>query len=511
MKKQLLIGALAVGFLAAARIAPAQLSSATERTAHYLESNRNNPAMLLDFLDRMPKGGDLHNHLTGAVYAESYIDYAVEDGLCLDKAAATLSAPPCDPAAGRVPAAQALADFPLRNRVIDAWSIRNFVPAPDDRDIRHHFFAAFGKFDPVTNGHWGEMLAEVVNRAGAHNEIYLETMLTPDQGDALKLGRELEWNDDFAAMRTQLLAGGGIAQSVADGRKNLDQAEQKMRLVLGCEGKTPKPGCAVTVRYLNQILRAFPKEQVFAQLVAAFEIAGADPRVVGVNLVQSQDEYRALHDFDLQMRMLDYLHGEYPKVHISLHAGELTPGEVPPEELLASHIRQSIEMGHAARIGHGLDVIYEKDAPGLLAEMAVRHILVEDCVYSHELVRGMTGDENVLPIYLRAGVPVSIATDDEGIVRSEITWYFRRAVLGYHLEYPELKKMVRASLDHAFLPGASLWAKPDEFTVAVPACSGVLGTTAEPSRACQDFLNSSEKARLQWKEEAEFLRFEAQF
>ncbi len=511
MKRQFLIVALAFGALAAAQMSPAQSGAAAESTARYLESVRNNPALLLDFLDRMPKGGDLHNHLTGAVYAESYIDYAVEDGLCLDKVAATLSPAPCDPAAGRVPAAQALTDFPLRNHAIDTWSIRNFVPAPDDRDIRHHFFAAFAKFDPVTNGHWGEMLAEVVNRAGAQNEIYLETMLTPDQGEAIKLGRTLEWNDDLAAMRAKLFDGGGISKSVADGRKNLDQAEQKMRVVLGCDGKSSKPGCAVTVRYQNQILRAFPKEQVFAQLVAAFEIAGADPRVVAVDLVQSQDEYRALHDFDLQMRMLDYLHGVYPKVHIALHAGELTPGEVPPEELLAAHIRKSIELGHAERIGHGLDVIYEKDAPGLLAEMAERHILVEDCVYSHELVRGMTGDENVLPIYLRAGVPVSIATDDEGIVRSEITWYFRRAVLGYHVEYPMLKKMVRASLEHAFLPGASLWAKPDDFTAAVRPCAGDLGKTTEASRGCQDFLNSSEKAALQWKEEAAFIRFEAQF
>ena len=140
-------------------------------------------------------------------------------------------------------------------------------------------------------------------------------------------------------------------------------------------------------------------------MVAGFEIASADPRVVGINLVQSQDEFNALNDFDLQMRMLDYLHGVYPKVHITLHAGELTPGEVKPEELYASHIRKSIEIGHAERIGHGLDVIYEQDPVGLVALMARKHILVEDCLYSHELVRDMKGSENVLPTYLRGGVP----------------------------------------------------------------------------------------------------------
>src|SRR5580693_4853432 len=373
----------------------AQSLSPADRTAQFLESARNNPAALMDFLARMPKGGDLHHHLTGAVYAESYIDYAVEDGLCIDRVVVTLSPPPCDPAQGKVPAAQALTDFPLRNHVIDTWSIRNFVPAPDDRDVRHHFFAAFGKFDPVASKHWGEMLAEVVHRAGAQHEIYLETMLTPDQGEATKLGRTLGWNDDFAAMRSRLLSG-GMAQVVAGARKNLDAGESGMREILACATAKPDPGCAVTLRFQNQVLRAFPREEVFAQMLAGFELASADPRVVAVNLVQSQDEYRALHDFHLHMRMLDDLHGVYPGVHISLHAGELTPGETKPEELLASHIRESIEVGHAERIGHGLDVIYEQDPVGLVALMARKHILVEDCLYSHELVRDMKGSENVL-------------------------------------------------------------------------------------------------------------------
>jgi adenosine deaminase len=148
--------------------------------------------------------------------------------------------------------------------------------------------------------------------------------------------------------------------------------------------------------------------------------------------------------------------------------------------------------------------------PGLLAEMAQRHILVEDCVYSHEVVRGLTGSENVLPIYLRAGVPVALATDDEGIVRSELTWYFKRAVEGYRVDYPTLKRMVRDSLEHAFAPGASLWIAPENFTM-VSACSSERPEREPQSAACRNFLASSERARLEWTEETEFSRFEAQF
>jgi adenosine deaminase len=79
------------------------------------------------------------------------------------------------------------------------------------------------------------------------------------------------------------------------------------------------------------------------------------------------------------MAMLDYLHGIYPKVHISLHAGELAMGLVPPEDL-TFHIRASVEQGHAERIGHGVDVMNEKDPIRLLKEMADRNVLVEICL-----------------------------------------------------------------------------------------------------------------------------------
>ena len=49
----------------------------------------------------MPKGADLHSHLTGAAQTESQIDWGIEDDLCVDDASITASGPPCG--SGTVP------------------------------------------------------------------------------------------------------------------------------------------------------------------------------------------------------------------------------------------------------------------------------------------------------------------------------------------------------------------------------------------------------------------------
>ena len=43
----------------------------------------------------MPKGGDLHNHLTGTIYAESYLGWAAEDGKCWDITQKAIVPGPC--------------------------------------------------------------------------------------------------------------------------------------------------------------------------------------------------------------------------------------------------------------------------------------------------------------------------------------------------------------------------------------------------------------------------------
>ena len=263
------------------------------------------------------------------------------------------------------------------------------------------------------------------------------------------------------------------------------------------------------VRYLYQVLRALRPEIVFAQILLGFELASSDPRVVGFNLVQPEDWYVPRHDFNQHMAMIDYLHTVYPKVHIALHAGELAMGLVPPEDL-SFHIRSSVETGHAERIGHGVSVMDEKDPVGLLHEMAEKNVLVEIALTSNDLILGVTGDDHPLPIYMKYGVPVALASDDEGVSRSDMTHEYLRAVESYHLSYPDLKRLARQSLEHSFLPGQSLWSDAKLVFRLTPACAGNAGSE-KPSTACEEFLSKNERARNQWKLESEFAKFEKKY
>jgi adenosine deaminase len=213
-------------------------------------------------------------------------------------------------------------------------------------------------------------------------------------------------------------------------------------------------------------------------------------------------------DYDLHMRIVGFLHGLYPKVHISLHAGELAPGMVPPEGLCC-HIRLAIEQAHAERIGHGVDVMYEERPYELLKEMASRHVMVEINLTSNDVILGVSGKDHPFQIYRKFGVPVALATDDEGVSRIDLTNEFVRATETYGLHYAEVKDLARTSLEHSFLPGASLWRNPDTFNRSAAACAQGSPGAEKPSSACAALLKSSEKARQEWELERRFRAFEA--
>lgn len=426
--------------------------AAEAATARKLAAIRNQPLALQAFLREMPKGGDLHNHFTGSIYAESYLRWAAEDQMCVIVASYTLASGPCDAAAGKPPAGAVMQNSTLYNEAIDALSMRTWPPHINGH---LHFFQAFGRFGAIPRSRDGDMLAEITSRAAAEHVSYLELMMTPDGGVAARLGRDAGWPGgtpgpaEFAQLRQKLLAS-GWGEVLERAKQRLDAAEARRRDVLKCGSSGADAGCLVTVRYISQVLRAGPPEEVFAQILAGFELSSTEPRIVGFNLVQPEDDPVAVRDFSLHMAMIDFLRPLYPNAQITLHAGEITDGLVPPE-VLRFHIRESIRRGHASRIGHGVDVMQEDDPYGLLREMATRKVLVEIALSSNELILGVSGPRHPLRTYLQYGVPVAIATDDYGVSRSSHTLEWVKAVQDHALDYLTIKRMVRNSIEYSFV------------------------------------------------------------
>jgi adenosine deaminase len=338
-------------------------------------------------------------------------------------------------------------------------------------------------------------------------------METPPFRHAAQIARDAPLDADFAAYRQTLLSH-GLTDEVAMSRDFARNAEARRRELEFCGTPQAKPACRETVRYVYQVLRGHSPEQVFAQTLLGFEtvqaaIAAHDETWVGINLVMPEDGLVAMRDYSQQMRMIEYLHASYPAVHISLHAGELTLGLVPPEGL-RFHIAQAVELGHAERIGHGVDVAYEDDAERLLADMAGKHVMVEINLTSNEGILGVKGTEHPFQLYRASHVPVALSTDDEGVSRTDITHEYVRAALDYHLKYADLKQLARTGMEHTFLPGMSLWAAPDAFTALVAACRDKASGSA-PSLACKSFLDANPKASAQWELERRFNAFESRF
>jgi adenosine deaminase len=489
----------------------------------YEAAVKSGPLALHAFLDQFPKGSDLHVHLGGAVYAETFIRDAAEDGLCVDTVALVLAQPPCS--GNLIPATDLSGNIDrehqlLYDKLVDALSLRSFVPTAG-WSTHDQFFQTFERTGGMKD-HTGEWIDEVASRSAVQNQQYLELMMTPPFKHALATTKDSEWTTElaqgepqaFAQLRQQLLDR-GLRDEVAADVDAARGAETRRRQLEHCGTAEATPACQVEIRFIWQVLRDFAPAGVFAQTLLAFETVKAsmesnDNLWVGLNFVRPEDDFVSMRDYALHMKMVAYLHSVYPMVHISLHAGELAPGLVPPEGL-RFHIRQAVEIAGAERIGHGVDLMYEDNPHALLKELAQKHVMIEINLSSNDGILGIKGAEHPFPLYRAAHVPVALSTDDEGVSRIEITHEYTRAALDYHLSYADLKQLARTGMEHNFLPGSSLWAQPDTFTTLATSCRGQAPGSEHPAPACKNFLDSNQKAAAQWEQERRFRAFEAQF
>jgi adenosine deaminase len=405
----------------------------------------------------MPKGGDLHVHLSGAVYAERFIAWAAQDGLCANWSDVMQAGTHCDQP-GDVLISQALRDQQFYDRLVNAFSTRAYLPSvhvPTEHDA---FFATFARFGAASGSHFADMMIDQLRQYHEDNVQYVEFMISfscPNEKDRFIAAVGAQSGD---AAKLAALEAGGLAECVASQRRDLETASAKIRSELACD-----PQNAAGLPRNLPLHRAGPAQQssrrrVFSDRPCRTMIR-AEPLVVALNLVQAEDDLVARRDYTRHMQIVAFLASDVP---VALHAGELWLGLVPPPDL-TFHIRQAIEIGGARRIGHGVSFPFEHDAQSLLAEMRRWQITVEINLTSNDKILGVRGKDHPLPAYLAAGVPVVLSTDDPGVSRINLANEYFRAARDYGLDYRALKAIARNALIRAFLDDAQRRSELERF------------------------------------------------
>jgi len=414
-------------------------------TAARFEDARADYTALRAFLRRMPKGGDLHTHLSGAVYAERFIAWAAERQLCVNLINIVVEHRYCDQA-GAAPVSDALSDQKLYDRLVDAFSMRAFLPTPAVPTSHDQFFATFEKFDAAGGSRFDMVLDQLRQYAG-ENVQYVEFMISFScPNDREKFTNAIKGKEDDTARLTALQAT-GLEDCVAARRGDVAALIGRIRSELGCDTPAAQPACGVTFRFIAQVVRDAPLDQVFIRTAIAAALIRAEQQVVALNFVGPEDALIARRDYTRHMQIIRFL---VPDVPVALHAGELWLGLVPPTDL-TFHIREAIEIGGARRIGHGVSLAFEHDMEGLLAEMRAREVAVEINLTSNDLILGVRGKDAPLSTYLAAGVPVVLSTDDAGVSRITLSNEYFRAARDYGFGYRQFKDIAREALVYSFL------------------------------------------------------------
>ncbi|RLA31769.1 MAG: adenosine deaminase [Gammaproteobacteria bacterium] len=378
----------------------------------------------------MPKGGDLHNHLSGSSYSEWWYEVALaqkERGYqyytkvrienCVDYGSNEygglayflmfrniLSNQYENLSDCQKQEYKALEDLSDKEKAGWLESIRLDKPY----EGRDEFFGT----------HWQRLFALGRNPWIQAELLYRNMQAFGDEG--------LSYLETQVAVRGMRNADGSIltAEETADILRQ--RLQQKDALATG-----------VTVRFQISLLRFLPNAEDSLRRIYKFVYENSD-LFVAVNMVGREDDDRG-HPARFLETMRD-LRRQYSGVNLSIHAGEVDEPNY--------HVRDTLLLG-VDRIGHGLNLITDDDTMRLM-----RHgpYLVEINLISNLLLNYVTDySQHPFPEYLRTGIPVALATDDRGMWDSTMTDEFYVAVKEFNLSWDEVKQLSRNSLQHAFV------------------------------------------------------------
>jgi adenosine deaminase len=425
---------------------------------------RDNTAQLRAFFSAMPKGGDLHHHYDGSIYTETFVEYAIKNDFWLNTNSLAIQKD-FSVKAPKYKNWRKISDLIQKNefgfykqKLLEKWSNKDFYPSKGPSD--DHFFNTFDGFSPAKDPDLATGLLELKQRAVKENVSYIETMFLL----FFKSKNTYEINTFNKPLKAAQ-----ANQNEADLEKILDDlyaffikngAENQAKLYN--EGLTKIHNSYniddenFTLRYQNAILRLKQPAEVFGDLVVCYLSDKESSLINGVNIVGQEDRDVAMQDYWLHMQMYKYLNKKFPNTKNALHAGELTLGLVKPEEL-SWHISEAIYVANAKRIGHGIDLPFEKNAFSLLKKMKEEQIAVEINLSSNEFILNVKNDEHPISLYRQHGVPIVISTDDAGVLRTNLTEQYVLLAKRYpEFSYSEIKQLVFNSIRFSFIEEKNL-------------------------------------------------------
>lgn len=386
---------------------------------------------LYRFLYAMPKGGDLHNHLSGSIRSEWFYDLALaqaERGYRFyTKVRINNCRPYGDNAFGFTPYHLLFVNVQQsRYETLSDCEKGEFVVLEDLTADQKTGWLNSLRLDKPHEGrdeffqtHWQRM-----------GDLYSNPYLA---ADALVLNMREFAEEGLAYLESMIGVLGFVRPdgSVMEPDEVADIYRQRLRASDARE-------TGVEVRLQVAILRFAPNAEDTLRQLYEFVYRNRD-LFVAVNMVGRED-----NDKGYPARFLDTLRElrrQYHSVRLSIHAGEVDEPNF--------HVRDTLLLG-ADRIGHGINLITDADTMRLM-----RHgpYLVEINLVSNLLLEYVEDySQHPFPEYLRTGIPVALSTDDRGMWDSNLTDEFFVAVKEYNLSWDELVTLSRNSLLYSFAP-----------------------------------------------------------
>lgn len=456
-------------------------SNTPTNVQEYFESIKGNHAALRQFFTAMPKGGDVHNHLTGSAYAETYFELAAKKGMYVDMETGKLYKEKPE-GIKTIQLSTEMDDLHNhRMTLIDKWSIRNFQPYKYPLGPDEYFFGKFGLLSALTSDidDLAYLMHELKVRADREHLQYLEVMgISPNVPKDCFLGDDYERYDkeikgyvkaENIIQIEQLLS--DIFTIFENNTEAAEYVDAYIESIQQLDKKSNKEYHEVQCRYQGYASRSGEPLKVFAQLYVVHKgcTKDSDKLLVGCNIVAAENGEKSMLYYRLHMEMFNLLATNFPDVSTSLHAGELTLGLVRPEHL-KYHITQAVNYGRADRIGHGVDIpfeswdIFDKEVSSsdILWVMKDKDIPVEINLTSNEFILGVKESEHPIMLYHKAGIPIIITTDDPGILRTSLIEQYTIAALRYGFSYEEIKQFVFNSIIYSFFPEEGNFSKQQQ-------------------------------------------------